>query len=135
VSVLADTSALYAFLVATEEGHREVVRAVERLRAQRRLLHATSYVIVETLALLQHRLGFDPVHDFVESLMPVLAVEYVDEDLHRKGVERLLREHRRRLSLVDCVSLEFMREKGLTEALALDPHFADAGYRLLPGAL
>jgi predicted nucleic acid-binding protein len=132
VSVFADTSALYALLVATEEGHAEVARAFGRLLARRQPLHTTSYVIVETIALLQHRLGLDPVRDFAESIVPVLAVEYVDENIHRKGVDRLLRESRRRLSLVDCVSLEFMRERGITAALALDRHFADAGCQVLP---
>jgi len=87
---------------------------------------------VETVALLQHRLGLAPVRDFVDHLMPVLSIEWVSEALHRKGIERLLREDRRRLSLVDCVSQEFMRSQGLRDVLALDPHFAEAGYRLLP---
>jgi predicted nucleic acid-binding protein len=65
-------------------------------------------------------------------MVPALSVEWVSESLHRKGMERLLREDRRRLSLVDCVSLEFMDAQGLRDALALDPHFEEAGYRLLP---
>ena len=133
MSVFADTSALYALLVATEESHEAVRGAFERLVARRRPLHSTSYVLVETVALLQHRIGLKPVRDFIESFVPLMEIEYVDAELHRKGVERLLRESRRRLSLVDCVSLEFMRERELSDALALDPHFANAGFRLLPG--
>lgn len=49
-----------------------------------------------------------------------------------KGVERLLREDKRRLSLVDCVSFEFLRSTGIEDVLGLDPHFEAAGYRLLP---
>lgn len=52
--------------------------------------------------------------------------------MHRKGLDRLFREDRRDLSLVDCVRFEFMRAQGLREALALDEDFATAGYRLLP---
>jgi hypothetical protein len=62
------------------------------------------------------------------------AIVRVAETLHRKGVERLLREDRRRLSLVDCVSLEFIRARGLRDVLALDAHFAEAGCRLSPPA-
>lgn len=91
-------------------------------------------MIVETLALLQHRIGLLPVRDFVEHVMPVLSVEWVNESLHRRGAERLLREDRRHLSLVDCVSLEFMRSHNLRDTLALDTHFAEAGCRLLPPA-
>lgn len=134
MSVFLDTSGLYALLVRTEERHAEVVRAFRNALEDGRPLWTTSYVVVETVALLQHRLGLAPVHDFVEHLMPVLSIEWVSEALHRKGIERLLREDRRRLSLVDCVSQEFMRSQGLGDVLALDPHFAEAGYRLLPVA-
>ena len=41
-------------------------------------------------------------------------------------------ENRRRLSLVDCVSFEFMRRQGISDVLGLDRHFEEAGYRLLP---
>lgn len=132
MSVFLDTSALYALLVRTEDGHAGVVRAFRKVLEERRALWTTSYVLVETIALLQHRLGLAPVRDFAEHVMPLLSVEWIAEALHRKGTERLLSEDRRRLSLVDCVSLEFMRAQGLRDVLALDAHFAEAGYRLLP---
>ena len=134
MSVFADTSGLYALLVRTEERQSEVVEAFRHALEEGRVLWTISYVVVETVALLQHRLGLAPVRDFYEHIMPMLSTEWVSEALHRKGMERLLREDRRRLSLVDCVSLEFMRSQGLRDVLALDPHFADAGCRLLPPA-
>jgi predicted nucleic acid-binding protein len=134
VSAFVDTSGLYALLVRTESSHGEVFQAFRKLLQEGRTLMTTSYVLVETVALLQHRLGLAPVRAFTEHLLPVLSVEWVSEVLHRKGTERLLREDRRRLSLVDCVSLEFIRSQGLRDVLALDAHFAEAGYRLLPPA-
>ena len=134
MSLFLDTSGLYALLVRTEERHAEVFRAFREALEEGRALWTTSYVIVETVALLQHRLGLAPVRDFVDHLVPVLSVEWVSEALHRKATERLLREDRRRLSLVDCVSLEFIRAQGFRDVLALDPHFAEAGCRLLPPA-
>jgi predicted nucleic acid-binding protein len=65
----------------------------------------------------------------------LLSVTWVAEALHRRGVQRMLRENRRRLSLVDCVSFEFMRERGLREALALDSDFVEAGFRVLPSGV
>ena len=132
MSAFLDTSAAYALMVSTEEGHREVLREFRGLLEAGRTLWATSYVVVETVALLQHRIGLAPVRDLVEHVVPVLSVVWVSEALHRRGVERLLREDRRALSLVDCVSFEFMRAQGLREALALDAHFSEFGYRLLP---
>lgn len=132
MSAFLDTSALYALLVRTEDRHADVLRAFRGLLDGRGPLWTTSYVIIETVALLQHRIGLDPVRDFTEHVVPALSVEWVAEALHRKGLERLVREDRRRLSLVDCVSMEFMRSEGLHDALTLDGHFAEAGFRVLP---
>jgi hypothetical protein len=68
----------------------------------------------------------------IQHLLPVIATEWVAEPLHRRGGERLLREDRCRLSLVDCVSLEFMHDQGGRDVGGLDPQFVEAGYRLLP---
>jgi uncharacterized protein len=134
VSAFLDTSGLYALFVSTEERHPEVVRAFRGLLERGATLWTTSYVLVETIALLQHRIGLAPVHDFVEHVVPTLSVEWVSETLHRQGIERLVRENRRRLSLVDCVSLEFIRSRGMRDVLSLDEQFREAGCRLLPPA-
>lgn len=46
----------------------------------------------------------------------------------------LWREDRHRVSLVDCVGFEFMRIEGISVAFALDPHFEEAGFEVLPPA-
>ncbi len=132
MSAFVDTSAAYALLVRTEDRHRDVVRAFRGLVEARRALWTTSYVIVETMALLQHRIGLEAVRDFLDHFVPLFSVEWVSEALHAGGVARLLREDRRRLSLVDCVSLECIHARGIGDVLALDPHFEEAGCRVLP---
>lgn len=132
MSVFVDTSALYALLVRTEEEHDTTVAAFERLVRGHRPLHTSNYVLLETTALLQRRFGLPAVRDFDVSLLPLLTVHWVDEPLHRRGVERLLRSNRRQLSLVDCVSFTIMDAEGIEEALALDADFRTQGYRTLP---
>ena len=132
MSVFGDTSALYPLLVKTEVAHQPARAAFSRLLETAQPVWTTSFVLVETMALLQHRIGIGAARDFDESILPNLHVYYVDEDLYRRGVERLWREDRRRLSLVDCVSFEFMAQRGVTTAFAIDGHFADAGFALVP---
>ena len=132
MSVFADTSAFYALLVRTDDSHQAVRAAFASLLAEKRPLWTTSFVIVETMALLQHRIGLAAARDFDEEVLPVVQVRWVDEDLYRLGTDRLWREDRRQMSLVDSVSLEFMRLQRLGTALAVDPHFADAGFNVLP---
>jgi uncharacterized protein len=132
VSVFGDTSAFYTLLVKTEAAHATARSAFAQLLARDRPIWTTSFVIVETMALLQHRIGLAAARDFNDDVLPVLSVDWVDHELYRRGVERLWREDRRQLSLVDCVAFEFMRLNGLTTAFALDPHFREAGFDLVP---
>jgi predicted nucleic acid-binding protein len=133
VSVFVDTSALYALLVRSEEDHETTVAAFERLLRSHRPLVTTNYVVLETIALLQRRFGLPAVRDFESRVAPLLAVLWVDEGLHRRATERLLRSDRRQLSLVDCASFVVMDAEAIEEALALDDDFRTAGYRVLPG--
>jgi uncharacterized protein len=124
VSVFGDTSAFCALLVRTEAAHESVRSAFAQLLERDRMIRTTSFVIVETMALLQHRIGLAAARDFDEDIAPVLEIEWVDQELYRRGTERLWREDRRQLSLVDCVGFECMKLNGLTTAFAIDPHFS-----------
>ena len=132
MTVFADTSALYALLVRTEEGHAEVAAAFSRLLRGRRALVTSNYVVLETAALLQRRIGLPAVRDFDERIAPLLTVRWITEPLHRRAMDRLIRADRRGVSLVDCTSFEVMEGEGITEAFALDRDFAAAGFRLVP---
>ena len=133
MTVFADTSALYALLVRTEEGHAEVAAAFSRLLQGRRPLVTSNYVVLETAALLQRRIGLPAVRDFDERIAPLLTVRWITEPLLRRAMDRLIRADRRGVSLVDCTSFEVMEAEAITEAFALDRDFAAAGFRLVPG--
>jgi uncharacterized protein len=88
---------------------------------------------LETATLLQHRIGLEAVRDLDERILQLIAVCWVSEELHRKGMRRLARESKQRLSLTEGLSFEYMKQGGIRDAFALDQHFADAGFRLLTG--
>jgi predicted nucleic acid-binding protein len=132
VTAFADTSGRYALLVSTEESHAEVASAFARILEHSRPLLTTNYVLVETAALLQRRIGMGAVRDLEERIMPCCTVRWITEALHRRAWERFIRADRRGLSLVDCTSFELMQQEGIDDVLALDLDFADAGFRLLP---
>ncbi len=132
MTAFVDTSALYSLLVGTEADHPSARGEFERLATANRALVTTTYVLVETVALLQHRIGLAPVRDLVDRIGPLLTVRAVSQALHDRGVRRLLRGDRRQLSLVDCVSFEAMDAEEITVAFTFDGDFADAGYRVVP---
>ena len=133
VPAFADMSGFYALLVKTEDGHEEVAEALTRILERGRPLVTTNYVVLETTALLQRRIGMAAVRDFEERILSTCTIRWVAEALHRWACDRLISEDRRSLGLVDCTSFEVMEQEEIVDVLALDDDFARAGFRLLPG--
>jgi predicted nucleic acid-binding protein len=129
--VFCDTSGFLALLVKTDAFHARARRAFETLRAREAPLLTTSYVLVETYALLGRRFGLDAVRAFRESMEPLLSVEWIGPDTHAEGLDWLLAQGRARLSLVDATSFVVARAAGVEEAFAFDPDFERAGFRLV----
>jgi predicted nucleic acid-binding protein len=130
--VFADTSALYVLLDRSDREHARVAAAWKDLLLKRTGLLTTNYVLLETSALLQRRIGDAAIRAFHEDVVPVLTVDWVDEHRHDAGVQAVLAAGRRHLSLVDCISFQTMRAHGLRSAFSLDSHFREQGFRLLP---
>ena len=130
--LFADTSALYALLDTANMAHASAAAAWEGLQREGDGLVTTSYVVLETFSLLQHRLGIRAARDLAEEIAPLLTVCWVAEDEHRSAVAMVLAANRRDLSLVDCVSFEAMRRLGIRRAFALDEHFREQGFELAP---
>ena len=131
MSSFVDTSAFLAVLVANDVNHREAERIWRRELDEGRDLLTSNYVLVETTAVLQHRVGIGAVRSFVQDVIPALRVEWVSQEDHRAATAALLAAGRRGISFVDCSSFEVMRRLGLERAFAFDRHFAEAGFQLL----
>jgi uncharacterized protein len=132
-TVFADTSGFYAALDRTDPFHTEAARCFRQAQAEGWRLETTNYVVHETWALVQNRLGWDGVDAFLDGLLPLCEMKWVEESVYRAAAVRCRRERKRLLSLTDCISFELMGRQGLTEAIAQDAHFSREGIRL-PGA-
>lgn len=126
--VFVDTSAIYALLVRSDDRHGDARREFARLMADEATLMTSSYVLVETFALLGHRIGLDAVAAFRDDFAPLLDVTWVDPATHDAALEDLLDRGARDLSLVDVVSFVVMRGLGIDEAFAFDRHFELEGF-------
>jgi len=127
-----DTSGLLALLNADDRFHPEAFEAWAGWVAEDVLLVTSNYVLVETTALVQRRLGFDAVTALQTDILPVLHVEWVDLALHQAAAAILVTIRQRELSLVDCTSFELMRRLGLRTVFGFDRHFAAQGFACLP---
>ncbi len=130
--VFADTSALYAVLDHDDTNHRSATKVWERLLSDSTILLTSNYVLLETSALVQHRLGIAALRALHEDVSPVLTIEWVTEAVHKAAVEATLTASRKKLSLVDCVSFHLMRAASVRVAFCFDRHFSEQGFEALP---
>jgi len=87
---------------------------------------------IESYALIQNRLGLEAVREFQKDLIPLINIEWIDADIHKSGISALLAALRRKLSLVDSVGFETMRNLGIKTVFAFDPHFEEQGFKCIP---
>lgn len=131
MKVFIDTSAFLAVLNADDRFHERAGAAWRRELAADTRLVTTNYVVLETAAILQHRLGLRALRVFVADVVPALEVRWVDESLHAAAVSAVLAAGRRKLSLVDCTSFEVARACGADACFAFDEHFPEQGFAIL----
>jgi predicted nucleic acid-binding protein len=127
--IFLDTSAIYAWADTADPNHSIAVRHLRAIVQEGEQLLTHNYVLVESAALLQSRLGLAAAvklardaHHFV--------IDWVDEGLHASGLRELELSKKRHLSLVDHISFLVMEHHHLTTAFAFDSDFSAAGFRL-----
>ena len=130
--IFVDTAAFYALADAADPNHAAARAELERLRAADAALVTHEYVLVEATALIQRRLGLTAFRLFVDGLLPLIEVIWVDAHLHTEAREALLAAGRREVSLVDWTSFLLMRRLGIAQAFTFDADFAAEGFEVIP---
>jgi uncharacterized protein len=131
VILFVDTSALYALMDRDDANHDGARRVWAHLGRDDQLL-THNYVLVETAALVQRRLGIEALRALVDELILPISTMFVDRAVHDAAVSGVLTAQVRQLSIVDVVSFELMRRTGVRAAFAFDDHFRRFGFELLP---
>ncbi|RJP50033.1 MAG: PIN domain-containing protein [Anaerolineaceae bacterium] len=130
--IFVDTSALFSLANTSEATHDIAWETMKTFAERNYRLAANNYVVVETFALIQSRLGIEIARQFNTNVMPNLQIAWIDEEQHRAIVERLFSANRRQLSLVDCSSFETMRQLGIEQVFTFDEHFREQGFTVIP---
>ena len=131
MNVFVDTSAFYAALSETDSNHVKAIHQWDRLLDDGSVTFCTSnYVVVETCALVRNRLGDEAMRAFLDELLPLVMVLWVDQKTHTAATAAMVARGKNGPSLVDCSSFVVMRENGIARALAFDGHFASEGLSL-----
>ena len=130
--VFVDTSAIYALLAEDDECHRAARVAAHSLRELGANLVTSSFVVLETVSLLQARIGVEAVRVFYADMLPLLRILWIDEGLLHRAMDALLAASERRVSLTDWTSITLMRDRGIALSFAFDEDLARHGVVLVP---
>ena len=130
--IFVDTSAFYALVDGDDAEHYRALRLWEGKPPAERGLVSTNYVVIESMALLQSRLGMPAVRGFCDAILPLVRIEWIDEVVHAQAMSAFIAADRRGLSLVDLASFETMRRLGIRSAFTFDRHFRQHGFEIVP---
>jgi uncharacterized protein len=132
--VFLDTSGIMAVMNSDDVFHLSAKETWQELLSNDAILFCNNYILVESFVLLQSRFGLEAVRIFQNDILPVLNVDWVDEQVHNQAVSALFVSNRRTLSLVDCTSFETMRHLGISHVFGFDRHFQEQGFEILPAS-
>lgn len=123
-----DTSALYALADRADPNHADARRRLSALLRSAEALLTHNYVLVESIALIQNRIGIEAALELARTA-DYFEVEWVDTKLHHQAIRALASSSKRRISLVDQVSFLVMRSRDVETAFAFDQDFVREGFR------
>ncbi len=127
--IFLDTSAIYALADKTDPNHITAYKKFYDILKSGETFLLHNYILVESAALLQARLGLQSAFLFLKDAQ-AFNVEWVDLEVHQEGVKELERIGKRGISLVDCTSFVVMKQRGVQNVLAFDPDFQDQGFTI-----
>lgn len=130
MKIFSDTSGLFALLVKNDYMHVRAKKNFEYFSKNKARLITSSFVLVETIALLQRRVSLEAVQDFHTKIYPLLEIIWIGENLYSRAIQRLLLLKGKEISLVDCLSFEIMETQEITYAFSFDKHFEVHGFSI-----
>jgi predicted nucleic acid-binding protein len=89
-------------------------------------------VLVQTIAIAGRRLEEFAARRLTQELAPVLTTVWIDEPAHAAGVAASLAALPTKISMIDFVSFEVMRERGIARVFTFDDDFKRAGFDPIP---
>lgn len=132
--LFVDTSGWYVLALSSEPEHRKASLAL-RSRVQKGVrVVTTNLIIAETHALLLRRINRNVALTYVREVRrsPNIVISSSPDYEEAAFSEWLEKFDDQNFSFTDGVSFAVMSDRGIREALALDHHFAMAGFAVIP---
>jgi len=130
--IYVDTSAFLALVNLDDPHHDKAMQTWEQLIESEQKLICNNYVLVESIALIQRRVGLEAVSILHNDIAPYIEIDWLDKELHNSIVNTAIKTKRRQISLVDYSSFDTMQRQGIETAFAFDSHFREQGFDVIP---
>lgn len=134
--LFVDTSGWIPLADPKDRSHDAMASALHDAVQRKRPIVTTNLVVAETHLLIMRRFSAAAALSFLKEAIRAPIVVVTSSPEHEEAAQRewLERYHDQDFSLTDAVSFAVMAERGIREVLALDHHFAIAGFDILPAA-
>ena len=129
--VFVDTSAFYALMGRSDAHYVRAAGSWRHLLEKDLRLYTSNYIIVETLALFQSRLGFKAATLWYQDVMSLAEVLWIEDLLHNLAHTLWLSLGPKKVSVVDCISFITMRHHKVQTAFAFDRHFEEQEFEIV----
>jgi len=131
--VFADTSYFFALLNPRDPHHAEAIEISEQIAGEGSSVYTTWEVVVETVALLRYRAGFQAARIFLQEVAPDLILVHPLEAERRAAIQAFLRRSRdQKLSLCDAISYVIVSTRlSWSPCLTFDADFAALGFTIM----
>jgi len=130
MNVFIDTSAIFALLDRDDDFHQQSKEIFFDLLKKDCNFHCTNYILVESFALLQNRLGLKAAKSFQESMIPLFKIFWIDNKIYDMAISNLVIAGKD-ISLVDYSSFLVIRYLGIDKVFTFDSHFAKQDFDVL----
>jgi uncharacterized protein len=127
--IFLDTSAIYALADQKDEYYAQARESFGSILSQGGQFMLHNYILVESVALIQRRLGLEPAKKLLHDA-GWFRVVWVDSSLHELASDYFQKHATRNISFVDCISFVLMKQEHIREAFAFDEDFEKAGFQL-----
>ena len=132
MSIFVDTSVFLAVLAEGDNNNKIAAETLATLVENGEQLITTNYILVESYALIQRRMGMIAIRDFQNQILPSLTLVWINAEEHQQATQQFLSENRRNLSFVDCSSFDMIQKSKVDKVFTFDSHFAEQGFEVIP---
>lgn len=132
MSVFVDTSVFLAVLAEDDNNNVVASETLASLAESGEQLITSNYILIESYALIQRRMGMNAIRDFQDKILPSLMIVWISMEEHQRAMGQFLSENRRTLSFVDCSSFEIIQKLQVEKVFTFDGHFREQGFGTIP---